>query len=69
MEIGRMDEKFQYSIDISGDTAYVTPIGYASMYSYLQKDSDFVGTKDECINYLKQRGINVLFGSFNATRH
>ena len=51
-----------YSIEIVDNVAYATAIKDSSDSHGLCKGNDFLGTKEECLEYIKIKNITKVYG-------
>ena len=51
-----------YAVEIIDNTAYCTFIDDLSDYHPSVKDSDFVGTKKECADFIDSKNIDDIYG-------
>ena len=58
----QMKKEGLYGVDIVGDVAYINVITDNSPYFASNRDTDFIGTKEECLKYLDKKDIKNIYG-------
>ncbi len=51
-----------YGVEVVEKVAYVTPLKDSSDSHGLAKGNDFMGTKEECLNFIKSKDITRIHG-------
>ena len=59
-----IEHDFRYAIDIVEKEAYIMPIKDLSHYHALVRDSDFVGDKTSCEEFIRDNKITKVYGDF-----
>lgn len=54
-----------YSVEIVNDVAYATALKDSSDYHGLAKGNDFMGSKEECLEFISSKNITKIFGFKN----
>lgn len=58
------NKEIQFGLDITKDAIYITPLKDLSVYHPSFRDSDFVGTKEECLLKINTHKDKKIYGEF-----